>query len=511
MSVGLIAGEEIEGAATKSLSNQTVNEQVAANETSGLDVSTSSRRFSLHVAWTFAARILMTVNSVAAGVIVARWLGAEGLGQLAVLNVTVLTVVQISTAGLPSANIFFIAQDRRQLARVAINSLIFALLVGSLLAAGVTLLAWLRPSLFGYISPRLVSVAALAIPFQLLTFLGLNIFLAVGRVDRFNYLDVAGQTFVVINAAFALIILRAGLPALVSLNTAAAVYVSVVIVWLIARYIAASGKDATGARRADAALFKRMLGYGFKFHISTLSGLLIFRADLLVVNHFRGAREAGVYAVASQVAMTLMILPGVIATILFPLVASQPDADGRRIALVTRHAAFVMFFVCLAVVPATFALPVLYGAAFSDAAIQLLILLPGVYLIGLESVTVQHFNATGLTRTIPLFWIATLITNIALTFTLVPSYGARGAALASTITYAMIFALVAFYFRARTGQSFASMFVLRGGELRSLTAAGRRESICEIIVGAVAEHERRAQQGWRAWQADENRFVAARR
>lgn len=450
-----------------------MNEQVAANETSGLDVNTSSRRFSLHVAWTFAARILMTINSVGAGVVVARWLGAEGLGQLAVLNVTVLTVVQISTAGLPSANIFFIAQDRRQLARVAINSLIFALLAGSLVAAGVTLLAWVRPSLFGYISPRLVGVAAVAIPFQLLTFLGLNIFLAVGRVDRFNYLDVAGQTFVVINAALALIVLRAGLPTLVTLNTAAAACVSLVIVWLIARYIAARGKDETGARRADAGLFKRMLGYGFKFHISTLSGLLIFRADLLVVNHFRGAREAGVYAVASQVAMTLMILPGVIATILFPLVASQPDAGGRRIALVTRHAAFVMFFVCLAVVPATFALPLLYGAAFGDAAIQLLMLLPGVYLIGLESVLVQHFNATGLTRTIPAFWIATLITNVALTLTLVPAYGARGAALASTVSYAMIFALVAIYFHSSTGQTLAGVFVLRSDELRELFSVKR--------------------------------------
>ena len=53
----------------------------------------------------------MTVNSVAAGVIVARLLGAEGLGELAVINVGVATVVQLGSAGLPSANTYFIAQD----------------------------------------------------------------------------------------------------------------------------------------------------------------------------------------------------------------------------------------------------------------------------------------------------------------------------------------------------------------------------------------------------------------
>ena len=93
------------------------------------------------VAVTLAARLLMTANSVIAGIIVARWLGAEGLGQLAVINVAVATVVQLASLGLPSANTYFIAQDNRQLRAVAINSIVFALLGGSLLAVALTLLA----------------------------------------------------------------------------------------------------------------------------------------------------------------------------------------------------------------------------------------------------------------------------------------------------------------------------------------------------------------------------------
>src|SRR5215210_5272895 len=129
------------------------------------------RRFSIHVAWTLLARAAMTVNSVVAGVIVARWLGAEGLGALAVLNALVALALQIGSAGLPSANTYFIAQDRRYLTPASSNALVFALVAGGTLAFGIVGLAALRPELFGNIASGLIAIAAVSIPFQLITLL----------------------------------------------------------------------------------------------------------------------------------------------------------------------------------------------------------------------------------------------------------------------------------------------------------------------------------------------------
>ncbi len=437
------------------------------NEASAVVVS-SRHRFSVHVAWTLVARILMTINSVTAGVIVARWLGAEGVGQLIVINTAIATIVQLGSAGLPSANTYFIAQDKTRLTGVAVNSLIFALVTGGLFALGLMGLAMWQPRWFGFIPPRLIGIAAISIPFQLVTLIGLNIFLAVGRVERFNLLDLVGQSFVLVNAIVALVILNVGLWTLVSLNTGASVVVCLLIVALVAAY-GAKVKEKS-AWRPDLKLFGRMMRYGVKFHVSILAGLLIFRADVFIVNYFRGDAETGVYGVASQMAMMLMLLPGIIATLLFPRVASRQDETGELTCVVTRHTAFVMLFICLAAVPLSFLLPVLYGERFSDVSVQLLILLPGVYLVGLESVLVQHFNAMGLPIIIPLFWVATLAINIALVFALVPLWGARGAALASTLSYALIFALVAIYFRSRTRRTFSEALLLRGAELRALLA-----------------------------------------
>ena len=420
----------------------------------------NSRRFSKDVAWTLGTRLLMIVNSVAASVIVAHWLGATGVGELAVINVAVATVVQLGSFGLPSSNTYFIAQDQAHFRAATINSLLFALTIGTLLSIALSGLAWLRPNWFGFVSPRLVVIASIQIPFQLLTLIGLNILLAVGKIREFNLLDLTAQSFVLVNALITLIALNLGLDALVKLNTATSILVSIVITSLLLT----AGKALVQSNwRADAALLRRMIGYGLKFHISVLVGAIIFRADLLVVNHFRGAAEAGVYSVATQFSLLLMLLPGVIATLLFPRVTSEQDASGETTWLVTKHTATIMLVCCLAAVPFSFLLPWVYGAAFANATWLLLILLPGVYLIGLESVLVQHFNALGLPRIIPVYWLVTLIVNLVLVFALVPRFGAFGAAVASTISYALIFSLVAFYFQVSTRRSIMSAATARGG------------------------------------------------
>src|SRR5215213_11878070 len=106
------------------------NEKWKMSSVSMITGRTIKSRFSSQVAWTFATRLLMIFNSVVAGIIVARWLGADGVGQLAVINVAVATIVQAGSFGLPSSTTYFIAQDQSHFRAAAINSLVFALSTG---------------------------------------------------------------------------------------------------------------------------------------------------------------------------------------------------------------------------------------------------------------------------------------------------------------------------------------------------------------------------------------------
>ena len=412
----------------------------------------------------------MVASSLGASIIIGRRLGAAGAGSLAVINITIALGVQLGSFGLPSANGYFISRNRQDVGKAWANSLAFALVAGATIALGILIGAQVRPGAFGEVAASLIPIAVIALPFQLITLLGLNVFLALGQITRFNITEGVAQTALAINAFVALIVLRSGLQTVVWLNMAATVMVGVII---ILRVRTASKRIANELPWFDVATFRRMIRYGMKFHIAVVAAIVIVRADVLLVNHFRGAAEAGVYAVASQLANLVLMLPAVIATLLFPRTAAEPDPQARLTMRVTRHTAFILLIVCLTAVPLSFLIPIVYGSSFQQSTLQVLILLPGVYFMGIESVLVQHFTGSGLPIAVPIFWIFVVAFNLILNVLLIPTYGATAAATVSSITYALIFILVAIYFRMKTGNALSSAFVMQRDELRALVSFDR--------------------------------------
>jgi O-antigen/teichoic acid export membrane protein len=119
----------------------------------------------------------------------------------------------------------------------------------------------------------------------------------------------------------------------------------------------------------------------------------------------------------------------------------------------------------------------LYGPAFADVPFLVLILLPGVYFLGLETVQVQYFNSLGLPKVIPLFWVGTMAVNVMLNVVFVPRYGAFAAAAVSSVSYAIMFVLVAVYFRRQTGKLLHESFLLRSEELRGFLKLRKGRSV----------------------------------
>jgi O-antigen/teichoic acid export membrane protein len=427
--------------------------------------------FARRVALTFATRVAMVVGSFGASIVVARWLSARGLGELSVINVTISLAVQIASIGLPSAIAYHVSKDREVRVTASGNALLFGIVAG-IAASLVTIgLSFAAPNLFGSVSPTLFAIAAISIPFTLLMLLGYHVLLALEKPVLFNLLDVAAPLLMLFNAVLVLVVMRSGLVMLVAFNTAANCLIGCAAVVIVARKLwQQSGKPQW---RIDPTLFQRMFGTGIKFYIAIVAGLIIVRADLLIVNHFRGRAEAGVYAVASQLANLLMVLPAVIVTILFPKVAASDDKQGVLAMRVTRHTSLVMFIVCAATVPIAFALPIVYGSAFSDSTIQLLILLPGLYFLSVQSVMAQQFLAWGVPATISVFWILTAVLSVTLNLILVPKFGARAAAVDSTISYLFIFVLVAIYAYLRTGNRLLDALVPSRAEFRELLSPKR--------------------------------------
>ena len=193
--------------------------------------------FVSRVALTFGTRVLMLAGLLGSSIVATHWLGPEGFGTLAVLNATVALTLQIASAGLPSANTYFIARDRRNLGPVWANAVMFALVVGSLAALVIFALGKLKPSLLGGAPTALLGIAALSVPFQLLILVGLNVLLAVDRIGQMNLLECLSPAFSLLNATVALVILGKGLTTLVAFNTSAAVIVSFFLLAAVGKFL----------------------------------------------------------------------------------------------------------------------------------------------------------------------------------------------------------------------------------------------------------------------------------
>jgi O-antigen/teichoic acid export membrane protein len=417
-----------------------------------------------------------------AGIIVARWLGAASLGVLSSLTVITALALSFGALGLPSAITFVVARDRQRSRTVVANAILMGFILGSVLALGIVVLSWLRPGMFGDIPADLIVIAACAIPFQMLMLFSMAVFLGLNDIRRYNLFDLLSQSSLVLNPVIALVLLGMGLYLLVTLNAAAATALSIAVMVILVRAIAKQSQASVGG--ISLPLIGELLKYGSKFYISMAASMIILRADLLIVNYFSGAAEAGVYGVSTQVATVFLLIPNVISIVLFPRVTEARDLAGDMTCRVTRHASFIMLLMCLAAIPFAFLLPMLYGASFANVPFQVLILLPGVYLLGIETVQVQFFNSQGVPRAIPLFWVAATVINIGLNLTLVPRFGAYAAAAVSTFSYGLMFILISTYFRSRTGKSFREAFVLRASELRD-----GLQSVKLLITGRKAVYE----------------------
>jgi O-antigen/teichoic acid export membrane protein len=169
---------------------------------------------------------------------------------------------------------------------------------------------------------------------------------------------------------------------------------------------------------------------------------LLVKSDVLVLRALRGAEETGIYSIASQIVDVALILPATIGALALPRViqAARPTAELLRVLRPT--AVLVGLVAALLVVFGHWAIVHIFGRAYEGAYPALLLLLPGLVCLSLQSLLGQYFAARGFPLFVSLYWLLGFATNLALNLLLVPRFGFRAAAATSSLGYALVFALM---------------------------------------------------------------------
>jgi len=380
------------------------------------------------------AKFGVLILGAATTVIVARSLGPAGRGSLASTYALMTLLAQLGTFGIASANPYFAAREPHMVGRIAGNSLWLAAALGVVMAAVGIALKVLAPGALGDITWPELLVGMSGVPIALCSLFLQSILLAEGRMVLYNGVDVGAALLTVV--LLLTLLPRAGGSVLLALSLMIGPQLVALFV-----YLSAMRRHGPLVRPLDGALARRMIGYGARAYLVTLVAYVLIRIDLLLVNGIQGASAAGQYSIAVALADALYLIPATVAVNLFARVA-RGSADRDMSLSVFQLVAVVYLLICAVAAPlAEPAITLLFGQAYHPAISLFLWLLPGVYFLGLLNVIAYHFAGHGLPRELILVWIPGLAINLTLDITLLPHHGTYIASIASTVAYAIVFAL----------------------------------------------------------------------
>jgi O-antigen/teichoic acid export membrane protein len=388
---------------------------------------------------TYATQITLIVAGLANTVVVTRSLGPAGRGLYAVALAIGYLGVQFGNLGLPASNTYYLAQDRKLLAPLLGNSLMVSFGFGGLGAALVGLAFILRPAWAPAHGPLLLLGLAW-IPMGLLYLLLERLLLGLHDVRSFNKVELMNR-FSALALVAAVILMHRIKPEVIL--TANLLGMAVSCGWALSKLVPWLERFPWPSWE----FFRTHFGVGMRAYIITALSLLLIRADLLMVKYLLGPEQTGFYSIASTMADYILMLPSVIALILFPRLSATRDVGEklRRAKSATLGTAFALLpLLALAGVGARLAVRMLFGKAFLPAADAFIWLVPGIFSLGIEVTLVQFLNSVGYPRIVIWVWLLSVFGNVGANFWAIPRFGISGASAVSSISYSLALLAITF-------------------------------------------------------------------
>lgn len=393
-------------------------------------------------AWQFMAQVFVLGTSFVASVLIARSLGPVGKGQLSVLQQVPGTLLVLLNLGLTGANTYFVGTKRTDTETATGNSLLFAAVVGTASFPIVWLMTLGPLGVVEGLNPLPVAIAAATLPFGLAATFVAGISVGQGKLRQMAIAQMLGATvsMTVIVAAYI-----AGVLALTTAMIAALLALLIGLVFNLRSIMYGAGR-----LRLSLQALRASSKYSAKSYLSNLAGYLNYRQDILLVGYLAGAGAVGVYSIAVTFAELMWYVPNSVASAIMAKSMREGEQEGAALTARTARMTLVIMLAmsALAVLLIRPVISFFYTDAFLPAWTAFLILLPGVWLIGIAKVLGGYLGAQG--RLFPSLSVASALLNLAGNLALVPVLGFNGAAIASSVSYAIPGVLMARHFMRHT-------------------------------------------------------------
>ena len=193
-----------------------------------------------------------------------------------------------------------------------------------------------------------------------------------------------------------------------------------------------SGAFTWGDRR----ILRRTLAVGWRGAASTLLIFLLLKSDVFLVDYYLDSAAVGSYRVATQFAEMMQRVPDVAGAVLLAKVVRDQDEDrlslkvARRILLFSLAAALVLLAAGQALIGWLF-------PAYPESFLPLAWMLPGLVFLGLGSVCNTKLAGQGYPAITLWAAAAAFALNLGLNLYFIPALGLQGAAISTSLAYAV--------------------------------------------------------------------------
>lgn len=394
--------------------------------------------FARQGAGTVLARVIVYGAIFIANILIARYLGPAGKGQIAILVFTISVVVNLAALGVPSALSYYIGRRIGEPQKMLGASI--PLFATTLFAFGVPYLIalpWLHRNFFPDMPSWLPLLALLAFPLTLWTNYAIYVFVGMGRIRLYNLLEITDRVSYLFFLALILVAMSQTVAGVICAEILGRGLACVLACWLIWKLV-------RPVLKFSVVEMKQLLGYGLRAHIITITTIIAFRIGMYILRYYRDDATVGQYALALNVAELLLFIPNSFGVVLFARTANTSDEEANRFTPVaTRNVLFVTAIsAVLLVLTAPFLIPAIFGKAFTPSLAPFMVLLPGVVIFTIYRVLSYDLMARGMPLRVSLAAGAGLAANVITGLMLVPGMGAMGAAWGNFAGYTITSAIV---------------------------------------------------------------------
>jgi O-antigen/teichoic acid export membrane protein len=400
--------------------------------------------------------VVLLIN-IPTSIIIARTLGASGQGIYftAILFTSIFSFITLM--GMDAAYTYFISGRRYPVAQVVAQGLATIILLTVIAAPiylvfveiyGVSVRGWLQAAMVP---------AVVLIPIGLAKWVGMAFLVGLEDIRRFNLLTLLSTILLLCLVSLALLVLG------MRVKAAVAAYAVSESFYVVAAMLSVAKKTGWSSLRPsfDKEIWRESFIYGMKGHIGNVMVQLVYRFDTFLIVYFLGIAHQGYYSIAVLLAEKLSHLPNSIQVVLFPRVSAMSREQANLVTpRVVRTTLLIMVLGGLALGAASeFLVLLFYGRKFMPALPAMRLLLPGVVVLSVFKILASDMSGRNKRTQVSIAAAVAFAINAVLNFLLIPRWGMYGAAVASSIAYAVQSAVLVVFFVRVSGVGATSVLI----------------------------------------------------